>query len=37
MKYFMDIDKIRNADVDELLKVDGMTATVAQAVYNYFH
>ena len=37
MKYFMDIDKIRNADVDELLKVDGMTAAVAQAVYNYFH
>lgn len=37
MKYFMDIDKIRNADEDELLKVDGITVAVAKEIYNYFH
>lgn len=34
---FKSIDKIRKADVDELMKVDGMDRKSAQNVYDYFH
>lgn len=37
MKHFMDIEKIRHASVDELASVDGITAIVANNIYNYFH
>lgn len=37
MKYFMDIDAIKKAEVEELKKADGITQTVAQNIYNYFH
>jgi excinuclease ABC subunit C len=37
MKHFLDIQKIREASVDELMAVDGITENVAQNVYNYFH
>ena len=37
LKYFMDIDKIRNASVDELIKVDGITEKTAKNIYDYFH
>ena len=37
MKHFLDIDKIRNANVSELMEVDGITENVAQNIYKYFH
>lgn len=37
MKHFLDIQKIRQASVDELMQVDGITESVAKNVYNYFH
>lgn len=37
MKHFLDIDKIRNASVDELMKADGITRKVAENIYKYFH
>jgi excinuclease ABC subunit C len=37
MKYFGDISKIREANVEELVKVDTMNERSAQAVYQYFH
>lgn len=37
LKHFLDIEKIRQASVDELVKVDGITENVAQNIYNYFH
>lgn len=37
MQHFKDIDKIRNASVDELCKVEGITPQVAEAVYAFFH
>lgn len=37
MKHFMDIEKIRNASVEELMKAEGITNNVAQNIYNYFH
>lgn len=37
MRHFKDIDKIRNATEEELVKVDGMTSKTAKAVYEYFH
>ncbi|MDD6572855.1 MAG: excinuclease ABC subunit UvrC, partial [Thermoflexaceae bacterium] len=37
MKYFKDIDAIKKAEVEELKKADGITQTVAQNIYNYFH
>lgn len=37
MQHFKEIDKIRNATVDELLEVNAMTPGVAEAVYAFFH
>jgi excinuclease ABC subunit C len=37
MKYFMDINEIKKASVEELQKAEGMTKACAQNVYNYFH
>lgn len=37
MKYFMDIEAIKNASVDELMKADRITESVAQNIFNYFH
>ena len=37
MKYFGSIEKIREADEEELMKVESMNAGSARAVYAYFH
>ena len=37
MKHFLDIDKIRSANVSELMEADGITENVAQNIYKYFH
>lgn len=37
MKHFLDIEKIRQASVDELMKADGITKNIAQNIYRYFH
>lgn len=37
MKHFMDIEKIRNASVEELMEAESITNNVAQNIYNYFH
>lgn len=37
MKYFMDIEAIKNADMEELMKVPNITEQVARKVYEYFH
>ena len=37
MKAFKDIDGIRNASVEDLEKVDGITENVAKNIYEYFH
>lgn len=37
LKHFLDIEKIRQASVDELVQVDGITENVAKNIYNYFH
>ncbi len=37
MRYFGSIEKIREADVEELKKADNMNARSAQSVYEYFH
>lgn len=37
MKHFQDIEKIRNASVEELCRADGITETVAVNIYKYFH
>ena len=37
MKHFMDIEAIKQADMEELLKVPNMTRQAAQKVYEYFH
>ena len=37
MKHFLDIDKIRNANVSELMEAEGITENVAQNIYKYFH
>lgn len=37
MKHFLDIDKIRNANVGELMEAEGITENVAQNIYKYFH
>lgn len=37
MKRFLEIDKIREATVDELMEADGITQSVAENVYRYFH
>lgn len=37
MKHFLDIEKIRQASVEELMKVDKITQSVAENIYTYFH
>lgn len=37
MKYFMDIEAIKKADVEELMKVPNITEQIAQKIYEYFH
>lgn len=37
MKYFMDIEAIKQAEAEELMKVPNMTAQVARNIYEYFH
>lgn len=37
LKHFKTIDNIKNAAVDELEKVDGITRNVAQNIYDFFH
>lgn len=37
MKHFLDIDKIRNANVSELMEAEGITENVAHNIYKYFH
>ena len=37
MKHFLDIEKIRRAPVEELMKVDGITEKVAENIYAFFH
>lgn len=37
MKHFLDINVIRNASVEELMKAHGITRAVAENIYNYFH
>ncbi len=36
MKYFKDIQKIREASAEELMKVDGITPNLAQEIYLFF-
>ena len=36
MRYFGDIQKIREASVDELKQVDSMNEAAAQSVYRFF-
>ncbi len=36
MKYFKDIQKIKQASVEELIKVDGITEKLAQEIYLFF-
>lgn len=37
MKHFLDITKIRNASVDDLMQVDGIPENIAINIYKYFH
>ena len=37
LKYFGDMQKIRNASLDELEKVKSISAKDAKYIYNYFH
>ena len=37
MRHFLDINVIRNADVEELMQADGITRQVAENIYRYFH
>ena len=37
MKHFLDIEKIRAASVEELMKAEGITLKVAENIYRYFH
>jgi excinuclease ABC subunit C len=37
LKHFKSIKKIREANIDELNALPGITLSAAQAVYNYFH
>ena len=37
MKHFLDIEKIRQASGDELMKADGITENVAENIYKFFH
>lgn len=35
--YFKNIDAVMNAEVDDILKIDGFGDVMAKAVYDYFH
>ena len=35
--YFKNIDAVMNAEVDDILKIEGFGDVMAQAVYDYFH
>ena len=37
MKYFKDIAKIKDASVEELCQVEGITKNVAEEIYHFFH
>lgn len=37
MKYFSDLESIREADIEELEKVDGLDKKSAKSVYDFFH
>ena len=37
MRYFKDIDKIRQASPEELMKAEGITAKVAGEIFSFFH
>ena len=37
MQHFKDIERIRNATVDELCEVNGITLKLAEEIYGYFH
>ena len=37
MKHFLDIERIRNADVSELMEVSGISEPLAHNIYDYFH
>lgn len=37
MRYFKDIDKIRQASPEELMKAEGITARVAGEIFSFFH
>lgn len=37
LMHFHDIDKIKNADIDQLSDVSGINRTVAENIYKYFH
>lgn len=37
MKYFMSIEAIKEADIEELMKVDSMNRKAAEEVYHFFH
>ena len=37
LKEFQTIDKIKNASVEELAKIEGMNQKTAENVYNYYH
>ena len=37
LQYFRDINKIKNASVEELKEVEGISEKLANNIYNYFH
>ncbi|MCD8021261.1 MAG: helix-hairpin-helix domain-containing protein, partial [Clostridiales bacterium] len=37
MRYFKDIEKIRQASIEELMEVDGITERVANEIFLFFH
>lgn len=37
MMHFGDIESIQNAEVEDLLEVEGMTIKAAESVYLFFH
>lgn len=37
LNYFGSIDKIKNASIEELKKVKGISENIAKNIYNYFH
>lgn len=37
MKHFQSLDSIKNADIEELMKVPSMNRAAAEEVYNFFH